>query len=61
MSNLINETQTIKYRVQVDGIVLNESLSKSLAEQFVSSLLPDQRSKAVILPITESGSQVLLG
>ena len=61
MENMIKETQTVKYRVVVNGVTLNESLSQSLAEQFIASLLPEQRNNAVIVPITESGSQILLG
>jgi len=61
MNNMLKETQTVKYRVQVNGVTLNESLSQGLAEQFIATLLPEQRSNAVIIPVTESGAQILLG
>ena len=59
--NILNENPIVKYRVEVDGNVLNESLNKALAEQFVSTLLPEQRNRAIIVPITETGAQVLFG
>ena len=59
--NMLKENPSIKYRVQVNGVTLNESMSEYLAEQFISTLLPEQRSKAVIVPITEAGQQILFG
>ena len=61
MNNMIRETQNVRYQVKVNGITLNESVSKTLAEQFISTLLPEQRNQAIIVPVTDQGSQVLFG
>lgn len=49
----------IKYRVLVDGRVLNESSTQTMADVFVSGLSEDMRTKAVVVPVMEDGRQVL--
>lgn len=57
--NLINENEKVKYRVVVNGQVIAERESQHLAESFVSGLLPEEQQKARIIPVTESGQQLL--
>lgn len=61
MSKLINESETIKYRVVVGGNVLLETSSLRSAEQFVASLTESTQQSVQIVPITSEGAQVLLG
>ena len=61
MTNLISEEQTVKYQVKLNGQVLTEAPSEALAQQFIMSLGEEQRKQAVVVPITESGHQILLG
>lgn len=49
----------VKYRVLVDGKILNESMTKTLADVFVSNLNEDMKQKAKIVPIMEDGRQLL--
>lgn len=58
---LITEQESVKYQVKLGNQVLNEAQSRHLAEQFISTLTPEQRDKAVIVPITEGGQQILFG
>lgn len=60
-ANVIGEEERVKYRVVVEGQTLTETASKPSAENFVSTLSPEQQKKAQIVPITESGHQLLLG
>jgi hypothetical protein len=59
--DLINETATIKYQVKLGNQVLTESHSRPVVEQFITTLSEEQRQKAVIVPVTEAGQQVLFG
>jgi hypothetical protein len=61
MDNLISEEETVKYQVKLNGQILNEAPSKLLAEQFITTLAKEQQQQAVIVPVTESGQQVLFG
>lgn len=61
MSTQLTETETVTYQVIVNGAVLNESASVQLAKSFVLQLTPEQRAVAQIVPIVESGKQILLG
>lgn len=54
------ENTQLKYRVLVDGKVLNESSTKALADMFVSSLDETAKTKARIVPVMEDGRQLLL-
>lgn len=58
---LIRENGIMRYQVIVEGKVLMETGASSAAENFVASLLPEQRSKAQIVPVTSEGKQVLFG
>lgn len=57
MSDL--QENRIKYRVLVDGRVLNESSTQSMADVFVSGLSEDMRNKAIVVPVVEDGRQLL--
>lgn len=57
----INETETITYRVVHGKDILLESVSKTIAENFVSKLDKTVQEKAQILPVTGDGKQILLG
>jgi hypothetical protein len=57
----LTETQDIRYRVVCEGNVLLESVSKTVAEQFVSTLNRGVQERVQIVPITDQGLQVLLG
>lgn len=61
MNKPINENPTVKYRVVLNGQVLQEAPSQMLAEQFIMTLSEEQRAKAQVVPITEGGQQVLFG
>jgi len=61
MSKIINENQQIKFRVVCSGNVLLETVSRSVAEQFVSTLTESTQKNVQIVPLTNSGAQVLLG
>jgi hypothetical protein len=61
MKKMLNETPTLKYRVVVEGRTLNESFTQQLAEQFIATLAPEQRTLAEIIPVTGDGKQVLMG
>jgi hypothetical protein len=51
----------IKYRVIVDGKILNENANKNIIDLFVEGLDEATKSRAVIVPITTDGKQVLMG
>lgn len=57
--NLISENETIKYCVKLDGATLSEHSDKMLAEQFLVSLLPEQRARAKVVPIMGNGKEIL--
>lgn len=58
MTTLLQDSQ-VKYRVLVDGKILNESMTKTLADVFVSGLDEDAKAKATIIPIVQDGRQLL--
>lgn len=57
--NLIKNDETVRYCVKLDGSILSEHSDKMLAEHFLTTLLPEQRLKAEIVPITKNGQQIL--
>lgn len=61
MNMNLTENETLKYNVKIGDKVLLETFSKATAEQFISTLTGDAQSKAVIVPVTQDGLQVLLG
>ena len=61
MSDYIRETEEIKYRIILNNKVLTVRESYFLAEQFISTLGPEQQKEAKIEPITDGGKQVLFG
>lgn len=54
-------TNQVKYRVLVDGKVLNESATKTLADMFFESLDENTKRKAQVVPVMEDGRQILNG
>ena len=52
---------SLKYRVVVDGVVLNESTTKQVAELFISTLDPTKKVKAQLETVDGDGRQLLLG
>ena len=61
MTTLMNEEQTVKFQVKLNGQVLTEAPSRQLAEQLIMTLGESQRNEAVVAPVTDGGHQVLLG
>ena len=57
----LQENETIRYRAVYSGNVLMESTSKAVIEQFVGTLSKQVQESVQIVPVTETGSQVLLG
>lgn len=57
----LTEDETIRYRVVYDGNVLLESATRSVAENFVSTLTRNVQESVQIVPVTNDGMQVLLG
>lgn len=55
------ENETIQYRVVYEGNVLLESVPRTVAEQFVSTLTKNVQENVAIVPVTQDGLQVLLG
>jgi hypothetical protein len=51
----------VKYRVLVDGKVLNESATKTLADVFFESLDENLKRRAQVVPVMEDGRQILNG
>lgn len=61
MNNILNENEVLKYRVIVDNVILNESTTLFLAQNFIATLTNDKQERAKIIPITENGKEVLFG
>lgn len=57
----LQENETIRYKVVYGDKTLLDSVPKSVAEQFVSTLGKNVQESVVIIPVTEDGLQVLLG
>jgi hypothetical protein len=57
----LNENVNIKYRVVYNNNTLLESVPKSVADNFVSTLAKNVQENVSIIPITDDGLQVLLG
>jgi len=57
----LQENETIRYRVVYADNVLLESVPKTVAENFVSTLSRAVQESVEIVPVTSDGSQVLLG
>lgn len=59
---LTDSTNNVRYKViGEDGSVLAIEQSKILADMFVNNLTEDQKSKCIIVPITEDNKEILLG
>lgn len=59
---LTDSTNGVRYKViGEDGSVLAIEQSKILADMFVNNLTEDQKSKCIIVPITEDNKEILLG
>lgn len=57
----INENEVVTYRVVCDGNILLDSVTRFVAEQFVSTLNTNTKESVEIQPVTRDGLQVLLG
>lgn len=57
----LTENETIKYQVVCDDSILLESVTRNVAENFVSTLATSVQERVQIVPITTDGLQVLLG
>ena len=57
----LQENETISYKVIYGDKVLLDSVPKSVAEQFVSTLGKSVQEAVQIIPVTNDGLQVLLG
>ena len=58
---MLNENeQELKYVVKVNGKVRTKPLLRTLAEADVSNLPEDERSLAVLVPVTDGGQELLL-
>jgi len=59
---ITDSTDGIRYKVLgEDGSVLAIEPSKLLADMFVNNLTEDQKSKCLIVPITEDNKDILFG
>lgn len=61
MNNMINENQSIKYKIVSQGKTLAERESKTLAEMFIVDLPANLKESARIVPVDSQGREVLLG
>ena len=58
---MLNENeQELKYVVKVNGKIRTKPLLRTLAEAAVSNLPEDERSIAVLVPVTDGGKELLL-
>lgn len=57
----LTENEIINYRVVHNGSTLLESVPRTIAENFVSTLAKDIQENVSIVPVTQDGLQVLLG
>ena len=58
---MLNENQQeLKYVVKVNGKVRTAPLLRTLAEAAVQNLPEDERSIALLVPVTEGGQELLL-
>lgn len=62
MENIIIDNQEIRYNV-VDGKgkILRESVIHSVAIRFIEGLKKDAQKEVKLIPIVESGDQILFG
>lgn len=58
---MINDTNTVEYAVILEGVTVYKSVNRLVAENFKNNLPLDERNKANIIPVTQTGQQVLLG
>ena len=62
MNQMLHEVDEVKYVVKVNGQTVSIPFSSiMLAEQHISSLPVDQQPIAEVIPVTNSGQQLLLG
>lgn len=59
---LLDNENSVKYQVVLNGQVLAERPTSQLAETFVAQLTSEQQNEVSIVPVTtDSGKQILLG
>ncbi len=56
---LINENQSMRYRVVVNGKIITECSNIAVANTVIANLPQDQQESASILPVTVEGKQLL--
>jgi hypothetical protein len=62
MDNLIVDNDELKYRVlDKNGKVLREGVIRSVAERFIENLRESKQEGVRMVPIIETGEQVLFG
>ena len=62
MNKLINEQEQVRYVIKVNGVTVSVPFAtKPLAEAHIGNLPPEQQVIAEIVPMTESGKQILFG
>ena len=59
MNKLINENKQLKYRIIVNGKVINECLTKEIANSTILTLPVELQEHAMIIPVTDEGKQIL--
>ena len=57
---MINENEQTPYAIKLDN-VLTRYPSRFLAEQALSHLPDNEKQRAKVVPITESGQEILFG
>ncbi len=62
MNKMINEVEQVKYVIKVNGRIVSVSFSSvALAEAAITNLAESDRVLAEIVPVTNTGQEILLG
>lgn len=59
MVKMIKENQTMRYRVIVNGKIVNECASMEIANNTIMGLPAELQEQATIVPVTNEGKQLL--
>lgn len=54
-------TTTQRYDVKIDGVICKKGVIKPVAENYIATLDTDLQSKATIIPVTDTGEEILFG
>lgn len=60
-NKLLTGDNAIEYAVLVEGVTVYRSSNKLVAENYRNNLPESDRLKASVIPLTNTGKQVLLG